>query len=470
MGGIFGVVSKESCTQDLFYGTDYHSHLGTQRGGMAVRQDGRIERHIHDIRNTPFRTKFEPELPRMIGISGIGVISDFDAQPLLVNSELGNYAIVTVGRINNIQALVEKAFRCRKSQFLAASGNELNPTEVVATLISQENSFGDGIITAQQQIEGSCSILLLTDEGVYVARDLDGRTPLIIGEKKGALCATMETCALPNLGYSAIHELRPGEIVLLTPDGYEQVSGPQDYMQICSFLWIYYGYPPSSYEGENVEIVRNRCGAALARADEAEIDMVAGIPDSGIAHAIGYANEARMPYARPFIKYTPTWPRSFTPQDQKTRDLVAEMKLIPVQELVRGERILFCEDSIVRGTQLKETIQRLRDAGVAQVHMRPACPPLIHSCRFLNFSRSRSEQDLAARRAIRALEGEQNEEATLVEYSEAGSSRHSAMVKWIQDDLGLDSLRYQTLDDMVKAIGLPKCDLCTYCWDGCTGK
>jgi len=464
MGGFFGVASKEDCAHDLFFGTDYHSHLGTMRGGLAVRNDGGVTRFIHDITNAQFRSKFEGDLPRLSGSRGIGVISDYEDQPLVIRSHLGTYAIVTVGVVKNADALAGKAFSKRATHFSEMSGGEVNPTELVATLINREGTFEDGIRNAQKAVEGSCSILLLTDHGIYAARDRLGRTPAVIGEKDGGFVVTLETCALSNLDCRVRSYLGPGEIVLITEDGVEQKKPPGNQMQICSFLWVYYGYPASSYEGINVEAVRNRCGAALARNDNVQIDFVAGIPDSGIAHAIGYANEAGIPYRRPFVKYTPTWPRSFMPQDQETRDLVAKMKLIPVDELIQGKRLLFCEDSIVRGTQLKDTIQRLYDAGAQEVHMRPACPPLVYGCKFLNFSRSRSELDLAARKAVRELEGDGD--AALAEYATAGSDRYCAMVDRIRQRLGLTSLRYQKLEALVEAIGLPKEKLCTYCWDG----
>ena len=467
MGGLFAVVSQEDCVQDLFYGTDYHSHLGTKRGGLAVANHGGFNRVIHDITTSQFRSKFETDITRMCGHRGIGVISDYEDQPLIIGSHLGVYAIVTVGLIRNADQLVRRAFGKRRIHFSEMSGGEINPTELVAMLINQEDSFEEGIKSAQESIDGSCSLLLLTDEGVYAARDGLGRTPMVIGQKPGAYAVTLETCALPNLGYEAVKNLGPGEIVLLGGDGIEQKKAPGAKMQICSFLWVYYGYPASSYEGINVEVVRNRCGALLARNDEAQVDVVAGIPDSGTGHAVGYANEAKVPYARPFVKYTPTWPRSFMPQDQAVRDLVAGMKLIPIRDLIHGKRLLFCEDSIVRGTQLRDTIRRLYDYGAKEVHMRPACPPLVHGCRFLNFSRSKSEMDLAARKAIRELEG--GDHANLEEYTEWGSTQYCAMVDRIRQQLGLTTLKYQKLEHLVEAIGLPKQQLCTYCWDGVNG-
>lgn len=467
MGGFFGVVSNEDCCLDLFYGTDYHSHLGTCRGGLAVLNDRGFSRNIHDITNAQFRSKFEADIKTMHGPSGIGVISDNESQPLIIGSHLGTYAIVTVGVIKNAEKLVGNAYKKRTTHFSEMSGGGLNPTELFATMINQEASFEEGLKSALTQVQGSMSVLLLTEHGIYAARDEYGRTPVIIGKKPGAYAVTMETTAFPNLDYEIERYLGPGEIVLLTPDSVEQKCAPGDKMQICSFLWVYYGFPASSYEGINVEDVRYRCGAALARKDPAEIDLAAGIPDSGTGHAIGYANEKKIPYGRPFAKYTPTWPRSFMPQVQEMRDLVARMKLIPIRDLIAGKRLLFCEDSIVRGTQLKDTIQRLYDYGALEVHMRPACPPLIFGCEFLNFSRSRSELDLAGRRAIRELEG--GVDKYMEEYADPRSDRHAAMVDRIGQRLSLTSLRYQELPDLIEAIGLPKEKLCTYCWDGCTG-
>ena len=463
MGGFFGVTSKQNAISDLFFGTDYHSHLGTVRGGMAVVDGNGIKRVIHDISNAQFRSKFDSDLPTLSGKTGIGVISDFDDQPLIIGSHLGTYAIVTVGRILNLEELSKRAFR-RGAHFAEMSGSGINPTELVAMLINQRDSFVEGLTFAQECIVGSCSILILTDHGVYAARDRLGRTALITGERDGAHAVTMETCALPNLQYEVERFLGPGEIVLLTPDGVEQKKPPGDRMQVCSFLWVYYGYPASTYEGINTEVVRNRCGAALARREQSAVDLVAGIPDSGTAHAIGYAVEAQIPYRRPFVKYTPTWPRSFMPQNQAVRDLVARMKLIPIPDLIRGQRLLFCEDSIVRGTQLKDIILRLYNYGAQEVHMRPACPPLVFGCKFLNFSRSRTELDLASRQAIRELEGDEN--SNLSEYANPDSGKYAEMVDRICTRLRLSTLVYQRLEDLVDAIGLPKCNLCTYCWDG----
>jgi amidophosphoribosyltransferase len=463
MGGFFGAVSKKDCVNDIFYGTDYHSHLGTKRGGIAIYNHQGFSRAIHNIESSYFRTKFEDDIQKFSGKIGIGVISDTDAQPMIISSHLGQFGIVTVGKINNKEALAENALR-KRLHFSETSGGDLNSTEMVAMLICEEASYIEGIAHAQELIEGSCSLLLITHEGIYAARDRLGRTPVVIGKKQGGFSASSETCAFPNLGYEIDKFLGPGEVVFLTPDGYQQVKPPGDKMQVCAFLWVYYGYPASSYEEINVETVRYRCGSALGKDDDVDIDLVAGIPDSGTGHAIGYANEKNIPYVRPFIKYTPTWPRSFMPQNQSTRDLVARMKLIPIRELIEGQRILFCEDSIVRGTQLQDNIQILFDYGALEVHMRPACPTLIFPCNFLNFSTSRSTMDLAGRKAIKELEGSDN--ANLQEYAISESEQSLAMIDRIRQRLRLTSLKYQKLEHLVGAIGLPKERLCTHCWDG----
>jgi len=468
MGGFFGVVSKTDCVSDLFYGTDYHSHLGTKRGGLVVRNGKGFTRFIHNIENSQFRSKFEFDIDKMHGTCGIGVISDYEDQPLLIGSHLGTYAIVTVGVVKNAVKLAKTAFDKRTTHFSEMSGGEINPTELVATLINQEATFEDGIRNAQEAIEGSCSILILTAKGIYAARDQLGRTPVILGKKKGADAVTMETTAFPNLDYHISKYLGPGEILFMSKDGVVQKKAPLKKMQICSFLWVYYGYPSSNYEGINVEEVRYRCGAALARNDKVKIDIAAGIPDSGTSHAVGYANEAGVPFMRPFVKYTPTWPRSFMPQDQTVRELVARMKLVPIRELIKGRSMVFCEDSIVRGTQLRDIIHRVHRYGAKEVHMRPACPPLVYGCKFLNFSRSRSELDLAARRAIKQLE--RHGDKHLAEYANPRSKRYRAMVEKIRKRLKLTTLKYQNLDDLVAAIGLPKEKLCTYCWDGAEPK
>ncbi len=463
MGGIFGIVSEADCVSDLFYGTDYHSHLGTRYGGLAVRNARGIERSIHNIENSYFRTKFEADLAGFHGNTGIGVISDTDPQPLFMGSHLGTFGVVTVGKINNIGALVQRAFD-RRRYFSDTSGGSINPTEVMAALICEQENFEEGIRYAQEAVQGSCSLLVLTDKGVYAARDRLGRTPLAIGRRGRDLAVSSESCAFPNLGFAIERFLGPGEIVRMTADGAETRVPPGPRMQICAFLWVYYGYPASEYEGINVEDARNHCGAALARRDDTAIDCVAGIPDSGIGHAIGYATARSIPYRRPFVKYTPTWPRSFMPQNQQMRDLVARMKLIPIRKLIDGQRLLFCEDSIVRGTQLQDTIQILHDYGAREVHMRPACPVLIYPCEFINFSTSRSTLDLAGRKAIHDLEG--GEPADLSAYAQAGSEQNLAMIEAIRRRLGLTTLKYQRLDDLVAAIGLPKEKVCTHCWDG----
>jgi len=463
MGGFFGVAAKSNCLTDVFYGTDYHSHLGTKRGGLAVVGEKGFLRVIHNIENTQFRSKFDPDLERLGGRLGIGVISDTDDQPLLIRSHLGDYAIATVGVVANAEALARAAFRLRRIHLSEMGSGDINPTEVVASLIDMEDSFEAGIRRALAEVEGSCSLLLLTRDGIFAARDRLGRTPVIIGQKNGSMAVTFETCAFPNLDYQPVRTLGPGEIAFITADGWESRKAPGERLQVCSFLWVYYGYPASSYEGINVEAVRNRCGAALARRFPAVVDFVAGIPDSGIGHGLGYATEAGLPFKRPFVKYSPTWARSFMPQHQEVRDLVARMKLIPIRELIAGKRILFCEDSIVRGTQLKDTIQRLYDAGAGEIHMRPACPPLIHGCKFLNFSRSRSEMDLASRQAVRRLEGSEARDFTA--YARAGTAQYDGMEEEIRKQLNLTTLKYQVLGDLIAAIGLPKEKLCTYCWD-----
>ncbi len=463
MGGLFGVFSNSDCVEDLFYGTDYHSHLGTVRGGLAVKNSGGFQRFIKDITTTQFRSKFEKDLVKLHGDKGIGVISDFDDQPLIINSHLGVFAICTVGKINNMEYLAKEALK-NGSHFSEMHGGEINPTELVATIISQGDNFEEGIQKAQEMIDGSCTMLLLTNDGIYAARDKLGRTPLIIGEKNGSYAITMETCAFPNLGYKITKYFGSGEVIFIGKNGIEQKIKPRNQMQICGFLWVYYGYPASNYENINVEVVRYNCGSFLAKNDDTQIDLVAGIPDSGTGHALGYASEAKIPFSRPFVKYTPTWPRSFMPQDQSIRDEVAKMKLIPIKELIDQKRLLFCEDSIVRGTQLRKTIQRLYEYGAKEVHMRPACPPLVYSCKFLNFSRSRSELDLAGRWAIKELIGKNIDDPA--EYTNPDSDKFKAMVEVIRKKLGLTTLEYQRLENLVSAIGLPKEKICTYCWDG----
>ena len=406
MGGIFGVASKNSCTLDLFFGVDYHSHLGTKRGGMAVYGEQGFTRSIHNIENTPFRTKFDGDLAELEGYLGIGCISDNEPQPLLIQSHLGSFAITTVGKINNLQELVQDAYQNGHIHFMEMSHGRINATELVAALINQKATLVEGLLYAQERIEGSMTILILTPQGIYASRDKYGRTPVMIGKKEDAFCASFESFAYINLGYSDYMELGPGEIVYITPESVETLSPPRQDMKICAFLWVYYGYPTSTYEGVNVENMRYQCGKLLSRRDESQPDIVAGVPDSGIAHAIGYANASGIPFARPFIKYTPTWPRSFMPQNQGDRNLIARMKLIPVNALIRGKKLLLIDDSIVRGTQLGETTQLLYQSGAKEVHIRPACPPLMYGCPYLNFSRSSSELDLITRRIIKDREGD----------------------------------------------------------------
>lgn len=467
MGGIFGIISKQECVSDLFYGTDYHSHLGTEYGGIILHNSTGYDREIHSIRSIQFRSAFEADMARMHGTQGIGVISDYEPQPLLQTTPLGRYGIVTVARINNVDDILKKAFQ-QRVHFASMSRGGVNPTDVVSYLINQGSTYEEGICNAIAAIEGSCSLLVLTERGIFAARDRFGRTPLVIGKKEGAYAVASETCAFLNTDFEIARYLGPGEVVRITEEGYEQVSKPGDNMQVCSFLWIYYGFPASTYEGIGVEATRNRCGAACARRDMAdgamEIDSVAGIPDSGTGHGIGYAEQARIPFRRPFVKYNATWARSFMPEEQRVRDLIAEMKLIPVKELIQGLRLLFCEDSIVRGTQLQDTVQRLYDCGAKEVHMRPACPPLMYPCEFLNFSRTKTAMALAARRTIREIEGRDN--ADLTPYTRDDSDRYHEMVQRVRQKLGLTSLRYQRMDDMLAAIGLPREKLCTHCWDG----
>ena len=464
MGGFFGVVSKADCVADLFFGTDYHSHLGTMRGGMAVLDEKSFQRAIHDISNAQFRSKFEADFRKFHGKSGIGIISDNEDQPLIIASHLGVYALVTVGVVTNINALVRELYAHRSVQFSEMSRGGINPTELVATLINSQETFEQGVRFAQEKIEGSCSLLLLTSEGVfYAVRDRYGRTPVVLAQKAGAVAAAMESCCFPNLGYKVTRELGPGEMVRCDPDTIETVLPAGDQLAICSFLWVYFGYPASSYEGQNVELSRYRCGAALARRNPVEADSVGGVPDSGVGHGIGYAAEAGIRYARPFVKYTPTWPRSFMPPNQSERNLIAQMKLIPVPELIHGKRLIFCDDSIVRGTQLQDQVKRLYDDGAKEIHMRIACPPLLYQCRFLNFSRSKGEMDLATRRTIREIEGENADGA---KYRDPDGAPYREMVGRIRQRLGLSSLAYQRIDDLVAAIGLPREKLCTYCWTG----
>ena len=466
MGGFFGVVSNEDCVFELFYGTDYHSHLGTRRAGMATYdpQTG-FDRAIHNIENSPFRTKFASESTSMKGTMGIGCISDYEPQPMLVRSHHGTFAITTVGKINNADAIVDDIIK-GKTHFFEMRSGDINPTELVAAIINQKENFIDGIKYAQEIIDGSISMLILTPKGVYAARDKLGRTPIAIGERADGYCASFESFAYLNLGYKSLRELGPGEVVVMTPDGVKTLAEPGNKMKICTFLWIYYGYPSSSYEGISVEKVRYKCGELLSRRDNAKPDIVAGIPDSGIAHAIGYAGESGIPFARPFIKYTPTWPRSFMPPTQAKRNLIAKMKLIAIHDLIDQKKLLLIDDSIVRGTQLRETTEFLYESGAKEVHIRLGCPPILFSCKYLNFSRSTSEMELITRRVIRELEGGEPSREILEEYADPESERYEKMIEVIRRELHFTSLRYHRLDDMIEATGLPSECLCTYCWNG----
>ena len=466
MGGFFGVASKTDCVFDLFFGTDYHSHLGTRRAGMAVySQDKGFDRAIHNIENSPFRTKFDKDVNSMEGNLGIGCISDYEPQPLLVRSHHGTYAITTVGKINNQDEIVKQLFTKGHAHFLEMSGGDINATELVAAIINQKDNLVEGIQYAQEVIEGSMTMLLMTPKGIYAARDKMGRTPVSIGKKDDAYCAAFEEFSYLNLGYTPVRELGPGEIVVVTPEYVKTLVSPGKDMKICTFLWVYYGYPSSSYEGISVEQMRYNCGARLAERDDAKPDIVAGVPDSGIAHAVGYANRSGIPFSRPFIKYTPTWPRSFTPTLQSQRNLIAKMKLIPVHDLIEGKKLLLIDDSIVRGTQLGETTQFLYESGAKEVHIRPACPPLMYGCKYLNFSRSSSEMELITRRVIRDMEGA-DKEIDLMKYVNPDTPEYNEMVGRICKQLGFTSLRYHRLDDMIDAVGIDRSKLCTYCWDG----
>ncbi len=467
MGGFFGVASKEACNLDLFYGTDYHSHLGTRRGGMATYGSDGWKRAIHNIENSPFRTKFEKDVDTMKGNIGIGCISDYDPQPILIQSHLGCFGITTVGKINNADQLIRNLYENGHTHFQSMTNGQINSTELVAALICKKDSFVDGIRYVQSVVEGSMTLLLLTENGIYAARDLLGRTPVVIGKKENAYCVSFESFAYINLGYTDYKELGPGEIVYVTPESVETVSPACEKMRICSFLWVYYGYPTSSYEGVGVEEMRYNCGKLLAQRDDhsIDVDIVAGVPDSGIAHAIGYANESGIPYARPFIKYTPTWPRSFMPTTQSQRNLIARMKLIPVHSLIEDRSLLLIDDSIVRGTQLRETTEFLYQSGAKEVHVRPACPPLLYGCKYLNFSRSKSDLDLITRRIIREWEGD-NDVNVLGEYADPNSDRYAAMLEEIRKRQNFTSLRYHRLDDLIKSIGIDACQVCTYCFNG----
>lgn len=471
MGGFFGAVSKTDCALDVFFGVDYHSHLGTRRGGMVIYDsaDG-YQRQIHNIENTPFRTKFEKDMADFHGTSGIGCISDTDPQPLLVRSHLGVYAISTVGIINNSDELINKYFSDHDHQFMAMSSGNVNASELVAALINQKDSLVAGIRYAQENIQGSITILILKGGSILAARDRFGRLPVLIGKKQDAFCISFESFAYHKLGYEDAYELGPAEIVSVTADGFQTESPAGDEMRICAFLWTYYGYPNSNYEGINVEVMRYRNGEIMAR-DEVlhgripKVDYVAGVPDSGVPHAIGYANRSGKPYARPFVKYTPTWPRSFMPADQSIREQVAKMKQIPVPELIEGKKLLFVDDSIVRGTQLQGTVDFLYESGAEEVHMRSACPPIMYACKYLNFSRSNNDKELLARRIIYELEGEEGEKH-IAEYSDNQTERGKCLLSAICRKFGFDSLGYQSLDGLLEAIGIDRDKVCTYCWTG----
>lgn len=471
MGGFFGVVSKQDCVLDIFFGVDYHSHLGTRRGGMILYDKERgFQRQIHSIENTPFRTKFEKDLPDFSGCSGIGCISDTDPQPLLVRSHLGLYALTTVGIINNAEELVSRYFSDHGHQFMAMSSGKVNSTELAAALINQKDDLVSGILHAQELIDGSLTVLVLTPDGIIAARDRLGRLPVLIGQNEDGCCVSFESFAYHKLGYEDAYELGPREIVEVTEEGFETLSPAGKEMKICSFLWTYYGYPNSNYEGVNVEVMRYRNGAIMAQDDKkrglaGDVDYIAGVPDSGVPHAIGYANECGKPFARPFVKYTPTWPRSFMPANQKVRNQVAKMKQIPVPELIEGKKLLFVDDSIVRGTQLRETVEFLYESGAKEVHMRSACPPIMYGCKYLNFSSSNSEMELLARRIVQELEGDEGQKH-LEEYADANTERGQCMLKTICEKFGFSSLGYQSLDGLLEAIGLDRDKVCTYCWNG----
>ena len=466
MGGFFGVASKQDCVFDLFFGIDYHSHLGTRRGGMAVYGENGINRAIHNIENAPFRTKFDKDVNEMKGWYGIGCISDYEPQPLMIRSQHGTYAITTVGKINNSERLIQQLFDGGHSHFMEQSGGEINATELVAALINQKENLIEGIRYAQESVEGSLSLILMNQAGLYAARDKYGRTPVVIGKKEGAFCISFENFAYHNLGYSDYKELGPGEIVLVTEKDCVSLCEPGKKMKICTFLWVYYGYPASSYEGMNVEQMRYHCGRKMALRDDVKPDIVAGVPDSGVPHAIGYANESGSPFTRPFIKYTPTWPRSFMPTIQSKRDLIAKMKLLAVKDLIWDKRMILIDDSIVRGTQLRETVEFLYESGATEVHVRPACPPILYGCKYLNFSRSTSDMDLFSRRVIDKLENGNVTEEILAEYADPNSEKYERMVEEMRKEQGFTSLRFNRLDDMLEATGVDKCKLCTYCWNG----
>lgn len=468
MGGFFGVASKQDCVLELFYGVDYHSHLGTRRAGMTTHGEDGFNRAIHNIENSPFRTKFDKDVGEMKGNIGIGCISDYEPQPLIISSKLGSFAITTVGKVNNSEELLQSLYEGAHSHFQEMSNGQINMTEMIAAMICEKDSILEGIKYVQERVDGSMTLLVMTGEGIYAARDRYGRTPLVIGQKEGAYCVSFESHAYINLGFRDYKELGPSEIVYVTPEKVEVLSEAREEMKICSFLWVYYGYPTSSYEGVNVEEMRYKCGSMLAKRDGDSVkpDIVAGVPDSGIAHAIGYANASGIPYARPFIKYTPTWPRSFMPSTQSQRNLIARMKLIPVQALIEDKKLLLIDDSIVRGTQLRETTEFLYRSGAKEVHVRPACPPLLYGCKYLNFSRSKSEMDLITRRVIRDLEGGECSQEALDEYADPTTERYERMVEEIRKRQNFTTLRYHRLDDLIESIGIDPCKVCTYCFNG----
>ena len=463
MGGFFGVASKQDCVLELFYGVDYHSHLGTRRAGMTTHGEDGFNRAIHNIENSPFRTKFDKDVGEMKGNIGIGCISDYEPQPLIISSKLGSFAITTVGKVNNSEELLQSLYEGAHSHFQEMSNGQINMTEMIAAMICEKDSILEGIKYVQECVDGSMTLLVMTGEGIYAARDRYGRTPLVIGQKEGAYCVSFESHAYINLGFRDYKELGPSEIVYVTPEKVEVLSEAREEMKICSFLWVYYGYPTSSYEGVNVEEMRYKCGSMLAKRDGDSVkpDIVAGVPDSGIAHAIGYANASGIPYARPFIKYTPTWPRSFMPSTQSQRNLIARMKLIPVQALIEDKKLLLIDDSIVRGTQLRETTEFLYRSGAKEVHVRPACPPLLYGCKYLNFSRSKSEMDLITRRVIRDLEGGECSQEALDEYADPTTERYERMVEEIRKRQNFTTLRYHRLDDLIESIGIDPCKVCT---------
>ena len=471
MGGFFAVASKESCVLDLFYGTDYHSHLGTRRAGMAVYGENGFDRAIHNIQNSPFRTKFEKDVEELKGNMGIGCISDFEPQPLLVHSHLGSFAITTVGKIANAEALVQECYDSGKTHFLEMSGGSINQTEVAAAIINQKDTMLEGLHYLQEKVVGSLSVLILTKDGIYASRDRLGRTPIIVGQKEGAYCLSFESFAYLNLGYTDCKELGPAEIVFMTADGVETLQEPGEEMKMCSFLWVYYGYPTSAYEGVNVEEMRYETGRRMAKRDNVKPDYSAGVPDSGVPAAIGYSNAAQIAYTRPFIKYTPTWPRSFTPTSQAQRSMIAKMKLIPVQPLIKDKKLLLVDDSIVRGTQLGETTQFLYESGAKEVHVRPMCPPILFPCKFLNFARQNSPMDLIARKVIAKLEGlEEVDDEIVKQYTDPDSEKYKLMVDEICKQMKFNSLQYHRIDDLIESIGLDSCKLCTYCFNGLNEK